>query len=352
MMKKCFAVLLAMLAVLCCAVGIAESTLTEELTAASQKADAMFVKVSKKGRVSNALYAPEKYYVFGTNVYIEMPSGMVQEGTDSSNGVSYVYWSGSGYNDNVDLVTFCRFRTYATLDDWQEAMSVLNYTRVNVKTLEKLRLVYGLKTTDSGAYQLQFVFNRSGASYGISVENVSYDEVLKFINLVNTMSVTNDSKIHVNADSLLLYPGQTYELVTSQEGENALYSYTSSKTSVMTVDANGKVTAVGKGTAYVRIKSSNGASLSVRVKVQATPKIKAKDTTVSLGDRFTIDHSINTSAKATYNVVKWKVRVTNTNVVYYNEQTQVFTALSRGTTSVTFTNNFGSTAKTIRVTVK
>ena len=86
------------------------------------------------------------------------------------------------------------------------------------------------------------------------------------------------TSVKLNKTSLTLGVGETYTLTKSVTPSNASTSYTwsSSNTSVATVDSNGKVTAKKTGTANITVKTSNGKTATCKVTVAqtlATPSI-------------------------------------------------------------------------------
>ena len=91
-------------------------------------------------------------------------------------------------------------------------------------------------------------------------------------------STTAPTSVSVSPSSLSLNVGNSYTLTKSVYPSNASTSYTwsSSNTSVATVDSNGKVTAKKAGTATITVKTSNGKTATCKVtvtKVLATPTI-------------------------------------------------------------------------------
>ena len=67
-------------------------------------------------------------------------------------------------------------------------------------------------------------------------------------------------QVSLNKKSLTLNPKKTYTLkpTLTPEGSTTTYTWTSSDKKVATVDKKGKVTAVGKGTAKITVKTENG----------------------------------------------------------------------------------------------
>ena len=84
------------------------------------------------------------------------------------------------------------------------------------------------------------------------------------------------TSVSLNKTSLALEIGKSYTLTKTVSPSNAVTSYTwsSSNTSVATVDKNGKVTAKASGTATITVKTSNGKTANCKVTVNLpTPQI-------------------------------------------------------------------------------
>ena len=84
------------------------------------------------------------------------------------------------------------------------------------------------------------------------------------------------TSVSLNKTALTLDVGKSYTLTKTVSPSNAVTSYTwsSSNTSVATVDSNGKVTAKKAGTATITVKTSNGKTATCKVTVNLpTPQI-------------------------------------------------------------------------------
>ena len=105
---------------------------------------------------------------------------------------------------------------------------------------------------------------------GTAAEEYAKDNGFKFIEISDPTSVS------LNKTSLALEIGKSYTLTKTVSPSNAVTSYTwsSSNTSVATVDKNGKVTAKASGTATITVKTSNGKTANCKVTVNLpTPQI-------------------------------------------------------------------------------
>ena len=105
---------------------------------------------------------------------------------------------------------------------------------------------------------------------GTVAETYAKENGFKFIEISEPTSVS------LNKTSLTLDDGKSYTLTKTVSPSNAVTSYTwsSSNTSVATVDSNGKVTAKASGTATIMVKTSNGKTANCKVTVNLpTPQI-------------------------------------------------------------------------------
>ena len=105
---------------------------------------------------------------------------------------------------------------------------------------------------------------------GTVAETYAEENGFKFIEISEPTSVS------LNKTALTLDVGKSYTLTKTVSPSNAVTSYTwsSSNTSVATVDKNGKVTAKASGTATITVKTSNGKTANCKVTVNLpTPQI-------------------------------------------------------------------------------
>ena len=119
------------------------------------------------------------------------------------------------------------------------------------------------------------------------------------------ITVTAPVKPSVNLDrtSLTLTKGKTYMLKATVTGTNKAVSWSSSNSSVASVDKNGKVTAKTKGTATITAKVDGvSASCKVTVNEPAKTTIKLDKTKVTLGagEPCTLKATVSPSQKITW----------------------------------------------------
>ena len=170
------------------------------------------------------------------------------------------------------------------------------------------------------------------------------------------VTVTTPVKPSVKLDktSLTLTKGKTYTLKTAITGTNKAVSWSSSNSSVASVDKSGKVTAKTKGTVTITAKVDDvSASCKVTVNEPAKTTIKLNKTKVTLGagEPCTLKATVNPSQKVTWTssnpkLVKvdsnGKLTVTNEIFNYFEvEQTVKITAKAgNATATCTVTTNY------------
>ena len=113
---------------------------------------------------------------------------------------------------------------------------------------------------------------------GTSAEEYAKENGFNFI----ALDVSEPTSVSLNKTSLTLDVGKSYTLTKTVSPSNAATSYTwsSSNTSVATVDSNGKVTAKASGTATITVKTSNGKTANCKVTVNLpTPQITSLSNT-------------------------------------------------------------------------
>ena len=157
--------------------------------------------------------------------------------------------------------------------------------------------------------------------------------------------------ITLNQTSLNLSVGSSYTLIPTISPSNATnqnVTYSSNNTSVATVDSNGKVTAVGGGSATITATTVDGsikAYCTVTVNVPVTG-ITLNRTLVSLnkGDTYTLVATI-TPSNATNKNITWTTG--NSNVATVDRNGKI-TAVGVGITTITVTTvDGGKTAKCV-----
>ncbi len=163
-------------------------------------------------------------------------------------------------------------------------------------------------------------------------------------------------KIELDKSELRLYKGGTTLLTATifpEDASDKSFKWGTSDSSVATVDANGKVYAVGNGEATVFVSSSDGGFTAYCNVIVTTPvtglSISPVEYTLeSIGSSFTIKPTVSPEEASDAGVV-WNS--SDTEVVSVSSDGTV-TAVGPGTAAVTATTNDGSFSASCTVTVK
>ena len=212
-----------------------------------------------------------------------------------------------------------------------------------------------LADTTSTAYTDSKV--SSGKTYTYTVRCIN-SSAIKFTSGYDSkgVTVTTPVKPSVKLDktSLTLTKGKTYTLKTTITGTNKTVSWSSSNSSVASVDKNGRVTAKTKGTATITAKV-DGVSASCKVTVnelaKTTIKLNKTKVTLGAGEPCTLKATVSPSQKVTWTssnpkLVKvdsnGKLTVTKDIFNYFEvEQTVEITAKAgNATATCTVTTNY------------
>ena len=193
---------------------------------------------------------------------------------------------------------------------------------------------------NSGTYYVKISdgWGQNSADYSFSVNESNYPTSVK-----------------VNRSTLTLGVGESYGIIKTILPSNATQTctWTSSNSSVASVNSSGKVTAKKAGTANITVKTSNGLTATCKVTVKSAPtSVKVSDTRLTLGkgETYIVSQSTNSGSYAWG--FSWSS--SNTNVATIAKTTAnkaKITAVGTGTATITIKTYNGKTA-TCKVTVK
>ena len=116
-----------------------------------------------------------------------------------------------------------------------------------------------------------------------------------------TVNVCLDASVSVNNDTLDLNVDDTFTLIPTTTPEGLAVTYQSNNESVVTVDSNGNITAIGEGNAIITVKVG-GDGVYIENSTLVTVTVSKIPATINLtNDSFTlnIDDSIDTGASLT-----------------------------------------------------
>lgn len=177
-----------------------------------------------------------------------------------------------------------------------------------------------------------------------------------FMSTCNVTVGVGVEKIELDKSELFLKKGETASLnatIFPADASNRSLKWETSDNSVATVDANGKVTAVGNGDATVFVSSADGGftaycNVSVTTSVSGLSLHPSEFTLEAIGSSFIIEPVVSPEDASDISVV-WKSE--DAKVVSVSSDGTV-TAVGPGTAAVTATTNDGSFTSSCTVTVK
>ena len=163
------------------------------------------------------------------------------------------------------------------------------------------------------------------------------------------VKVTN---VSVNRRYLTLEEGENYTLtatVSPADATNKTVNYSSSDSRVATVDANGNITAVKAGSAYIYAKSVDGpyaySYVTVKEKAAPQPPAEVKVTNITLDTRYLrLDAGEKRELRYTvypYNATDKTLTWTSSNENVATVENGVITAIGRGSAYITATSTNG-----------
>ena len=168
---------------------------------------------------------------------------------------------------------------------------------------------------------------------------------------VKDVSVTG---VTITPQTLELKEGTTGTLTAAIAPANATkktVSWTSSDEKVATVDKNGVVTGLKKGTATITVKTSGGKKATCKVTVKAakqTVKVKLNKTKVTLAKGKTVTLKATVTPSSANEKLTWSS--SNKKVATVSKKGKV-KAIKKGTATITVKTSSGKKA-TCKVTVK
>ena len=180
----------------------------------------------------------------------------------------------------------------------------------------------------------------------------------KKLTLSNIKAVENSSNptsVRLNRGTLTLGVGEKYGLIktASPSSANQACTWSSSNSSVASVDSSGKVTAKKSGTANITVKTTNGKNATCKVTVKPAPtsvKVNPASLTLGKGETYTISQSTNSGSYAWG--FSWSSSNTSVATVTKGSANKAtVTAKGVGTATITIKTYNGKTAQ-CKVTVK
>ena len=157
--------------------------------------------------------------------------------------------------------------------------------------------------------------------------------------------------VKLNKNDITFGIGEKYTLVTTVEnGDISQVAFTTSDRKVATVDNNGKITAVGKGTATITANTYNGLKAQCKVTVKKLAngiKLDKTSITLGVGEQYDFSSSIPNGTAAYFR----SYYSDNTAIATVQKSGGLMTAKTAGTTTIRCKLSSGREA-TCKVTVK
>ena len=347
MVKKRF-LLMMLLAVLCAASGTAqkfrmnrqmmrlEGNFVQKTPVSNQTCiymDDITITAGETKTVTAYLRSVEPMWML--QVYFNLPTGMTASGAALTSSFNSLVGSNSGFSLSsstvsgqyrVVLANMAKTTAIPTVDG--QSVFTFNVTAAPNMTAGE----YVLSTSD-----FKFVSATSDEGDGYIGANTSCHVT------VNEPQATG---IALNQQSITLQQGSTQTLTATVTPSYAsqTVSWNSSNTSVATVNASGKVTAVGVGNCIVTATTTDGTQLSASCQVNVTPvmvtgiTLNSTSATIYPGDDLQLTATVSPS-NATNKAVTW--RSSNTSVATVDATGKV-SAIAVGSATITATATDGS----------
>ena len=268
---------------------------------------------------SGTLYWPEELTL--TSISSELPGF---GGSDYNLNNGKVYWS----EENVENITVSGLLTAVFTIPANTAAGTYE---IGIKDVE-ITSDYGNPYDDAKALTASATLTISAAPVAVTGVSLSKSETALTVGASETLTAT----------------------VSPENANNKNVSWKSDDTAVATVDQNGKVTAVGAGTATITATTEDGKyTATCTVKVSPAPvaangvTLTPDKTTLNVGEKQTLTATV-LPADATNKNVTWVSSDTSVATV----ENGVVTAVGKGTATITVTTADGGYTATCEVTVK
>lgn len=268
---------------------------------------------------SGTLYWPEELTL--TSISSELPGF---GGSDYNLNNGKVYWS----EENVENITVSGLLTAVFTIPANTAAGTYE---IGIKDVE-ITSDYGIPYDDAKALTASAALTISAAPVAVTGISLSKSETALTVGASETLTAT----------------------VSPENANNKNVSWKSDDTAVATVDQNGKITAVGKGSATITATTEDGKyTATCTVKVSPAP-VAANGVTLTPNKA-----TLNVGKKQTLTATVLPADATNKNVTWVSSDTSVatvengvVTAVGKGTATITVTTEDGGYTATCEITVK
>lgn len=228
------------------------------------------------------------------------------------------------------------------------SVSALDYTLSNATEIQKH--VAGLITL-SDEKQKEYDFNGDGV---LNIYDITYlQKLLADLTPQETTQPTTvvyPSRLELNKSSLMFGIGEKYTLVKNTDVSDYPFDFSSSNSSIATVDSKGTITAVSCGTATITCSSENGLKSSCKVtvgKMAQSVTLNKTSLTLGVGEKFDLNSYIPDGTVAYFRTYYSD----NSEVASVEKSGGMVTAKKQGTSEITCKLYNGAIA-TCTITVK
>lgn len=249
-----------------------------------------------------------------------------------------------------------------------------NVYKYNESTKKYSNLIYSAYCINKGnnQYRASEDIDKDGVIYVVDNKKLTKSQYDYYVNTyipsknkinISQKKITNSninnlgapSSVKLNRGTLTLGVGEKYGLIktVSPSSANQTCTWSSSNSSIASVDSSGKVTAKKSGTANITVKTSNGKTATCKVTVKFAPtsvKVNPASLTLGKGETYTISESTNSGSYA------WGFSWSSSNTLVAtvkkgSANKATVTAKGVGTATITIKTYNGKTAQ-CKVTVK
>ena len=248
--------------------------------------------------------------------------------------------------------------TETTISDFSSACTEVTteYTETTTECVEETTIV-DEPSTESTEITTEEVTESSTDSTETTTEEVTEPSTEEYTEQITEQPTTEPKptvppkSVKFNKNGITLGVGESYTLITTIEnGDISQVAFTTSDRKVATVDNNGKITAVGTGTATITANTYNGLKTQCKVTVKKLAnsiKLDKTSITLGIGEQYDFSSYVPSGTAAYFR----SYYSDDPNIAFVQKAGGLMTAKKAGTTTVRCKMPNGTEA-TCNVTVK
>ena len=248
--------------------------------------------------------------------------------------------------------------TETTISDFSSACTEVTteYTETTTECVEETTIV-DEPLTESTESTTEEVTAPSTESTETTTEEVTEPSTEEYTEQITEQPTTEPKptvppkSVKFNKNTITLGVGESYTLITTIEnGDISQVAFTTSDRKVATVDNNGKITAVGTGTATITANTYNGLKTQCKVTVKKLAnsiKLDKTSITLGIGEQYDFSSYVPSGTAAYFR----SYYSDDPNIAFVQKAGGLMTAKKAGTTTVRCKMPNGTEA-TCNVTVK